>query len=510
MTGGPLDNRRSRRSSRFRTLIVSGCLGAGAVTNASAMPAERSPAPSWDRSSGGTDRSSYEAYVAHRGGVLPNVGRSRLETFRLESHSNAAIPPFARKYGLPCSACHTIWPELNPFGQRFKDNGYQIGNDRDSPIWLNPSYIPLGFRTTPQWRLERTTHQPVDLVPGDAASGTSERTITQSGFDISGADFLMLGTLYKDITFGFVPTFEDGEGVGLEAAFVRFDNLFRSPWANLKIGKFELDNLLSEKRSLMLSSNGTFYQSYHFVPVGDATDFGLGDNQIGAEWLGHSPDSYTRFSLAVLSGVDGVPGLPSGKSYDGSITLSQAFAAGRLGLERVGAYAYVGRRPTAFETVGGEPVGGTGTENRSFYRVGAVGDFFIGNFELLPLFMHGSDDKDLAGGIQDPTWNGALLELHYYFGPQFALTQRSEIIRMSRQADPATPKSLGNIDAFTFGYRWYPIMFSRAGLAVLGELSFTKTIGAPPLSGDGVGLPPLAFDTPVKSTSAMLGLDFDF
>jgi hypothetical protein len=205
-----------------------------------------------------------------------------------------------------------------------------------------------------------------------------------------------------------------------------------------------------------------------------------------------------------------VPGLPSGKSYDGAFTISQAFDAGKLGLERIGGYAYVGRRSTVFETVGGEPVGGTGTENRSFYRVGAVGDFFIGNFELLPLFMHGSDDKDLAGGSQDPTWNGALLELHYYFGPQFALTQRSEIIRMSRQADPATPKSLGNIDAFTFGYRWYPIMFSRAGLACLGEVSFTKTIGAPPLSGDGVGLPPLAFDTPVKSTSVMLGLDFDF
>ena len=28
-----------------------------------------------------------------------------------------AIPAFARKYGLPCSACHTAWPELNNFGQ---------------------------------------------------------------------------------------------------------------------------------------------------------------------------------------------------------------------------------------------------------------------------------------------------------------------------------------------------------------------------------------------------------
>lgn len=491
------DRRSGCRWARRGALMLCGFLWAGPVSNVAAMVPSYGP--------GDRDRPDYEGYVVSRGGVLPGLRHHAVAV-----HDAAEIPPFARKYGLPCSACHTAWPELNAFGQRFKDNGYQLGNDRDSPIWVNPAYIPFGVRTTPQWHLERTTHQPVDAIPGDSTSGLVERTINQSGFDISGADLLMLGTLYKDITFGFVPTVANGQGVGIETAFVRFDNLFRSSWANLKVGKFELDNMLSEKRSLMLSSNGTFYQTYHFVPVGDATDFGLGDNQIGAEWLAHSPNSYTRLSLAVLGSTDGVPGLPSGKSYDQAVTLSQAFDMGSLGLQRVGAYAYTGRRPTVFETVGGVPVGGTGTDNKSFYRIGAVGDFFIGNFELLPLFMHGSDDKALAGGTQDPTWNSGLLELHYYFNPQLILTQRSEIIRMSRQALPANPKHLGNIDAFTFGTRWYPIMFSRAGLAVLGELSFTKTIGAPPLSGAGVGLPPLSPDTPVRSTSLLLALDFDF
>jgi hypothetical protein len=497
MVDWSVDRRSSCRWARRSGIILCGCLWVGPVSHLAAL------APSYGP--GDRGRPDYEAYVLARGGVLASPGH-----YTLAVHKTVAIPPFARKYGLPCSACHTAWPELNAFGQRFKDRGYQLGNDRDSPIWQNPAYIPFGIRTTPQWRLERTTNQPVDAVPGDPASGTAERTITQSGFDISGADLLMLGTLYKDVTFGFVPTVADGEGVGIEAAFVRFDNLFRSPWANLKFGKFELDNMLSEKRSMMLSSNGTFYQSYHFVPAGDATDFGLGDNQIGAEWLGHSANSYTRFSAAVLGSTDGVPGLPSGKSYDGAVTLSQAFDAGKLGLQRVGVYGYTGRRATVFETVGGEPIGGTGTENRTFYRIGAVGDFFIGNFELLPLFMHGSDDKDLAGGTQNATWNSGLLELHYYISPQLVLTQRNEIIRMSQQALPATPKNLGNIDAFTFGYRWYPIMFSRAGLSCLGELSFTKTIGMAPLSGAGVGLDPLTPDTPVKSTSLLLALDFDF
>ena len=56
-----------------------------------------------------------------------------------------AIPAFARKYGLPCSACHEAWPKLNSFGQKFKDEGYQLGNERDAPIYQNPSYWPVAM-----------------------------------------------------------------------------------------------------------------------------------------------------------------------------------------------------------------------------------------------------------------------------------------------------------------------------------------------------------------------------
>ncbi len=47
--------------------------------------------------------------------------------FLLFAASDAnALPAFARKYGLRCSACHEAWPMLNYFGQKFKDNGYQL------------------------------------------------------------------------------------------------------------------------------------------------------------------------------------------------------------------------------------------------------------------------------------------------------------------------------------------------------------------------------------------------
>lgn len=433
-----------------------------------------------------------------------------------------AIPAFARKYGLPCSACHTVWPELNAFGQKFRDNGYQLGNDRDSPIWQSPAYWPIAVRTTPQAHLEYTTHQPVDRVPGDSASGLVEKNLTQTGLDLSGVDFLMFGTLYKDISFGFVATMEATGETGVEAAFVRFDNLGRSPWVNFRLGKFELDNLLSEKRITFLSNNGGFYQSYHFVPAGDINDFGLGDNQIGAELSGHSANSYTRYSVAVLSSTDGTPGLPGGRGVDAAVSITQAFeaGAGQLGPHRVNAFAYVGQRPTVEQTTGGAPIAGAMTGNKPFYRVGAAANFNFGTVEVLPLFMHAHDDaylgtatpadQPLPAGAQAPEWNAGVLELHFIPQPQLLIEGRAEVLRMSRQADPVTPKKLGDTDAFAVGFRAYPFMFSRAGLSVHGEYGVSKTVGRAPLSGDGAGVDPLTPGTAVWSHSVFLALDFAF
>src|SRR5579859_8060030 len=97
-----------------------------------------------------------------------------------------ALPAFARKYGLRCSACHESWPMLNYFGQKFKDNGYQLMNDRDAPIWQNPSYWPVTFRITPIWHRVSNDKVAEDAAIGNATSGTVERRLESSGFDLSG------------------------------------------------------------------------------------------------------------------------------------------------------------------------------------------------------------------------------------------------------------------------------------------------------------------------------------
>src|ERR1700726_1498411 len=174
----------------------------------------------------------------------------------------SALPAFARKYGMPCSSCHEAWPKLSPFGQQFKDNGYQMGNDRDAPIFQQPAYWPVAFRITPNWHRASENREGID--DPNNPGGTIEGKVTTHGFDLTGLDILTAGTLAKNISFLLVPSADSTGAFHFESANVRFDNLLHTTWLNVKVGKFELDNIVSEKRILTISGQGGFYQGYHF------------------------------------------------------------------------------------------------------------------------------------------------------------------------------------------------------------------------------------------------------
>jgi hypothetical protein len=452
-----------------------------------------------------------------------------------------ALPAFARKYGLRCSACHESWPMLNYFGQKFKDNGYQLMNDRDAPIWQNPGYWPVTFRITPIWHRVSTGKVQVDTYTGTTPTGSVVQRVTSSGFDLSGLDFHTGGTLEKNFSFYVLPSSDNTASFHFETVMARLDNLFGSPWLNVKFGKFELDNLLSEKRILTLTGNGGIYQLYHFIPQGDGNVFGqMGDNQLGVEVMGHSYNDRTRYSVALLSSVDGNVGLPYGNAYTAFIAGSQAFDAGKAGVQRVGFYAMIGQAPTHYltQTTTGTttPLGGSGISNKGFSREGFVGQFYFGqHFDLQVVTQHGSDNAwfgqgygDLIGGTvsgnnlpgttlptgaQAPSWNGVLFEPHYVYSPQLIFIGRYETIRMSQQANgsactacggtglPSAP-NFGNITTYTIGYRYNPFMTSRAGFAWHNEYNWLHQDGTGPV----IGLP----SANINTSELLLGFDFDF
>jgi hypothetical protein len=476
------------------------------------------------------------------------------------SQSASALPAFARKYGLRCSACHESWPALNNFGLKFRDNGYQLMNDRDAPIWQNPGYWPVTFRITPIWHRVSSLNQ-VDTynpaLPGyPGPTGSTAARITSTGFDLSGLDFHTGGTLEKNISFYVLPSSDPTGAFHFESVNARIDNIGNSPWFNIRLGRFELNNLLSEKRTLWLTGNGGIYQTYHFIPVGDGNIFGqMGDNQFGIEYMGHSVNDRTRISASLLSSNDGNVNLIMGaNSYSGFFTFDQAFDAGKVGTERVGVYAFVGEAATYYRTdssggTGAVPIPGSGIGNKGFSRVGFYGQFYVGpHFNLSVVTQHGSDSAwfgqgygnavatdgnggatatcsapvnpgcpnlnntpgtTLPIGAQSPTWNGYTFEARYDVSPQLIFKAVYEAERMSQQASNGAgslnpvPGNLGNINNYSIGYRYNPFMTSRAGFAYFGEFNVFHQDLTGPLNSAGN-------PTNINTSELMFGIDFDF
>jgi hypothetical protein len=90
--------------------------------------------------------------------VALRTGAAAVIVFTACGTTARAVPSFARQTGMTCQACHTIFPELTPFGRLFKLNGYQIDNlpqvqgitpSKDLTLLLN--YVPplsLMFQTS--------------------------------------------------------------------------------------------------------------------------------------------------------------------------------------------------------------------------------------------------------------------------------------------------------------------------------------------------------------------------
>jgi hypothetical protein len=104
----------------------------------------------------------------------------------------------------------------------------------------------------------------------------------------------------------------------------------------------------------------------------------------------------TRFSAAVFSSTDGNVDLPYGQnSYSAFFAGSQAFGAGKLGVQRIGGYAMVGVAPTTYGSpTTGVPIPGSGTQGirASAGLASRACSTSARNVDVQVVTQHGSDN----------------------------------------------------------------------------------------------------------------------
>ncbi len=302
--------------------------------------------------------------------------------------TSSAIPAFARKYGFNCNMCHVGFTKLNDFGQRVRDDGYQIPGQegREKNV----------FQVAP----------PISMRTSTGLMVSHYRKSMSSSFTINGLDLLAAGVMHKNISFLviYTPRIDEPAGDysgpddganpsqlgGFESANIVFSNLIPDA-LNIRVGRFEpAYHPFSSKRSYYLLQP---YEVYTFTTPNN--DFVFDDNQLGVEATGHFPVGF-KYGVGVVNGSGGNPDINNAKDIYANVFQTIGRGDGQTAGQRIGAFGYYGWQPT---TRVGWYVGNEGStdgkNNVGFYRVGGDVSLNWRTFNLMGLIMTGKDDKKL-------------------------------------------------------------------------------------------------------------------
>jgi hypothetical protein len=401
------------------------------------------------------------------------------------SQTALAIPAFARKYGFNCNMCHVAFPKLNDWGQRFRDNGYQVPGQAGLEKTVFETGIPLAVRTT----------------AGYSTYGNGKGTA--AGSHLYGLDLLAAGVLHKNISFFFVytPRIDEpaadftGPGNGdnpaqlaaIESANVVFSNLIRDK-LNLRIGRFEPGfQLLSSKRLYYVLQP---YEIYTFAGTRNSFDFSA--NHIGIEATGRFKPGL-KYALGYINGSGANP--DNNKFNDVYLALSKTFGPGegQSAGQRIGVFGYLGWQPTDFANPVVSPAGDiNGHDNRSFTRIGGDMSLNWKTLNLQAMAFRGVDNR--AFNEIDPTNNyrfwGGVVELSW------AALANNRLVGslMYNWVRPPGDYGVHRVDAYSALARYYLGSWSAVNIALHAE--YTHRAAGSVL--------------PIKENLFTLLLDFDF
>jgi hypothetical protein len=397
-----------------------------------------------------------------------------------------AIPAFARKSGFNCSMCHSGYPKLNDFGQRFRDNGYQIPGQSGKEQTVLETAPPISMRLP----LGHTTY--------NTEAGTSQ------SFNLYSLDLLASGVLLKNVSFLLIytPRIDEPSALysgrdssnssalqygALESASLVFSNIIPNV-LNIRVGRFEPGyHMFSSKRSYSLLQP---YEIYNMTTRRNSYVFD--DNQIGIEASGHFQKGF-KYTAGIVSGNGSNPDNNNNKDVYCSLLQTVGKGDGQSAGQRVGVFGYYGWQPL---TLPGTVIGNfgqtNGSNNKSFYRFGVNGTLNYKNLSCQMLYFIGSDDKAF-NTLKPQTnykYNGGFIELDCVG----LINNKLVASMMYNWTQPPDYDSDREVKAFSALCRYYLGDWSAVNVSLHSEYTHRIT----------------GLDSKFKENIFMLALDFAF
>ncbi len=310
----------------------------------------------------------------------------------------AAVPSFARQTGMGCSACHTIFPELKPFGRAFKLTGYVLNNTGAS----YPSVPPLtGLAQISYTHTNRS--QPPGSLPPDRWSLHA----LSSGNDVVGspqaASVFYGGQIYGKVGALIQATYSnDNDRLALDQSDIRYANSLSLCSKDLIFGITLNNNPTAEDVWNSTPAWGFPYAASNIAPspaastlidnsllalVGGAGVYGYWNNTL------YATVSVYRTSLNGITSPFGAGNHPLGLYVDGAIPYWRIALTRQYGPHsfEIGTY---GLSSDVFASGSGGP-----TDNFRDVAFDAQYQYILGkqSFSLATTWIH--EDEDRSGSF---------------------------------------------------------------------------------------------------------------
>lgn len=182
-----------------------------------------------------------------------------------------ALPNFAKKFEASCTLCHTVWPALNRFGERYLINGFQMPDTEDGgdvgkikpdenlSLDSGNANPPLSVRMTIETFLTRDTT--IEGASTDSRSALVEAKAAETPFFVA-------GTLGKNISY-FVDNASNA--TKQEQMWMGIHNIGGAGTANIRYGiinNADFDAWSNHRHDLGNSFAGDVASDTHIDPVG--------------------------------------------------------------------------------------------------------------------------------------------------------------------------------------------------------------------------------------------------
>jgi hypothetical protein len=376
-----------------------------------------------------------------------------------------AVPAFARKYGMKCTACHEAWPVLNQFGRAFRDNGFRFNTGRDNEVLTNPEYWPIFSWNWTGYQFNQTNSgsHVLDKTGGVAAGLWSIGAYVNLGEHIS-------LRVFAPLAIGAGP---NTISVPLEG-WLRYNRLFNTDWLNVRVGGVEQDMPIAGARDL--TENGVGGTLWGYAIPGSVSNYSMETEVQGFQFDGHDRGSINRYSLSFYSNEG-----PFSTHHDIWSTPGVFATVTHLFQNPFGTKSFV--RDLELDLYGSYSTWGVGKDSTTLakqWRYGATFHQWLFKdalpIHVLETWEGGRDDPLMfVNGVRPGVFNGGMIQVSWVPSLPIAVFSRASFIVMQQQAALNQIPGLGDENIFLLGFKWTYQITTRFEVAI--EPSYGLTVG---------------------------------